>query len=92
MAIKLNYTLPEGFKFVKRLRGHTAHATFLAQCETDSIGMIERRQEIPSPYAFSPEWSVWLYVVDNKMVIIRETTQRVFDVIEVPQKLVTFDA
>jgi len=64
---------------VKRLRGSTAQARFLAQCE--DAGQIPRRADIPSPYAYSPEHNVLRY--GNKRVILVETAHQRFDVFDV---------
>lgn len=72
---------------VKRIRSHSGHAQFLAECAEDAVGHIERQLAIPSPYAYSPEWPV----LDHHQfgyVVIRETSHRVFDVFEVPRSMI----
>lgn len=69
-----------GFTRVKRITGQSAYARFLA--ETTDFGHVARVPEIPSPYAYSPEWMVYDWA--GRRVIVRETLHRRFDVFEVP--------
>ena len=72
---------------VKRIRSHTGHARFLAECSEEPIGHIARRDDIPSPYAYSPDWPVWDHPTRGP-VLIRETSHRCFDVFSVPRDLI----
>ena len=65
-------------KRIKRIRSHTGHAQFLSECE--DAGTMPRRNDIPSPYAYSPEWPVYLW--RGRRVLIRETSHKCFDVFE----------
>ncbi len=67
-------------KRIKRMRSHTKHAQFLAEVTKD-LGFLPR-QDIPSPYKFSPTHDVIEH--DGQPVIIVETSHRCFDVFLVP--------
>ena len=73
-------------KRIKRIRSHAGHARFLAECAEEAMGWIPRQEDIPSPYAYSPEWPVedW----NGKPVVIRETSHRCYDVFLVPEQMV----
>ena len=71
-------------KRVKRITSHAGYARFLAECEDTSYS-IPRQADIPSPYAYSPEWDVWDY--QGKHVIVRETAHKRYDVFMVPDAL-----
>ena len=75
-------------KRIKRMRSHSAHARYLHQ--TDVIGEIPAQADIPSPYAYSQRWFVYLYSGSTppKNVIIRETSHRCFDVFEIPAAMI----
>lgn len=74
-------------KALKTINSHAGHARFLATLEPDEDGCakvireIPRRNDIPSPYAYSPEWPV--YSLDGREVIIRETSHKKFQVFAV---------
>jgi hypothetical protein len=73
---------------IKRIRSHTGHAQFLAQCDLCAdgdclvVGFIPRQRDIESPYAYSPSWSVYRF--QGKLVVVVETAHRRYDVFEVP--------
>lgn len=66
---------------IKRIRSHTGHAQFLAQCLEEPVREIPRDESIPSPYHFSSTHSVWNW--NGVDVIIVETAHRCFDVFRV---------
>jgi hypothetical protein len=72
---------------VRRIRSHTGHARFIAECDEHEVGEIERREDIPSPYAYSPKWPVYRHPKWGN-VVIRETSHRCFDVFQVPKHLI----
>lgn len=74
-------------KRIKRLRSYSEHARYMAHVSRKPIGVIDRQEDIPSPYAYSAEWSVWKHD-DGKAVIVRETAHRQYDVFEVPQEMI----
>ena len=76
-------------KRIKRIRSHTGHARFLAECAEEPMGWIPCQPDIPSPYAYSQEWTVWEW--QGRAVMIRETSHRCFDVFEVPEQMVRND-
>ena len=77
-------------KRVKRINSHAGHARFLSECAEEELGWIPRQQDIPSPYAYSLEWSV--YDWNGTPVIVRETSHKQYDVFEVPQQMIcTYD-
>ena len=67
---------------IKRLRGRTAFARFLAECGDGSIGEIARPDGIPSPYDSGPTWAVEEW--QGRRVFIVETSHTRYDVFEVP--------
>lgn len=70
-------------KRIKRITSHAGHARFLAECDDEPAGAIPRQADIPSPYAHSPDWLVLRW--GDRLVTVRETAHRRFDVFEVPQ-------
>lgn len=66
---------------LKRIKGYTQYAKFLAGLTTFGIGTIPR-QPITSPYAYSPDHIVhdWLH----NQVFIVETAHKQYDVFSVP--------
>lgn len=72
-------------KRIKRIPSYTGHARFLAECSEEPAGWIPHQTDIPSPYAYSPEWVV--YEWQGRYVTIRETAHRQFDVFEVPEQM-----
>jgi hypothetical protein len=65
---------------IKIVTGHAAHARFLAEVSEEPIGTIDRRPEIPSPHAYSPNHPVWDW--NGVPVIIVETRHRRYEVFE----------
>lgn len=84
------------FKRLKTIKSHTGHAQFLYGCEHNDIGDMViagylarvQREEIPSPYAYSP--STQLYRWNGKKVFVSEVSHRRFEVFEVPANMLTF--
>jgi len=72
-------------KRIKRIPSHSGHARWFAET-SDAIGEIRRREDIPSPYRYSPSWSVYRWA--NRFVICVETAHRQYDVFEVPASMV----
>jgi hypothetical protein len=66
---------------IKVVTGYAAHARFLAEVSEEPIGTIDRRPEIPSPYAFSPDHPVWNW--NGVQVIVVETRHRRYEVFKV---------
>ena len=71
---------------VKRITSHAGYARFLAECEETTYSL-PRQTDIPSPYAYSPEWDVYRH--QEQYVIIRETMHKRYDVFDVPVMLLT---
>ena len=87
MALTLHpslYGATTPLKRIKRLTSYTAHSRFLAECD-DTSWVIARRDDIPSPYSYSPEWPVYAY--KGQHIIISETMHKRYDVFVVPQDL-----
>lgn len=72
------------FTRIKRIRSHTGHARYLAQC-TDA-GSIPRPIGIPSPYAYSPDCLTYRNTRGQR-VIICETSHRCYDVFLLPDEI-----
>lgn len=70
---------------IKRITSHSGHARFLAECEEHPAGEIHCQPDIPSPYAYSSTWTV--YERMGRLVLIRETAHKQYDVFEVPRSL-----
>lgn len=70
---------------IKRIRSHSGHARYLATV-TDTDLVIPRQRDISSPYAYSSEWPVYRDR-HGRLVVIRETSHRCFDVFLVPVSL-----
>lgn len=71
---------------IKRIPSHSGHARFLAECADLPLGVIPRQADIPSPYAYSPDWLV--YDWQGQPVTIRETAHRRYDVFAVPREMI----
>lgn len=70
---------------IKRITSHAGHARYLAECE-DTPFVIARQTDIPSPYAYSPEHTVYAFQSIQHVVII-ETAHKRYDVFAVPSTL-----
>jgi len=66
---------------IKVVTGYAAYARFLAEVSEDPIGTIDRRSEIPSPYAFSQDHPVWDW--NGVQIIVVETRHRRYEVFRV---------
>lgn len=64
---------------IKRITSHVGYARFLADCT--SIGTIPR-QDIPSPYAYSPTHTVHRWKMN--LVFVVETDHKRYDVFALP--------
>lgn len=71
-------------KRIKRIPSHSGHARFIAATSDEPVGYIPR-QQIPSPYAYSPVHTIWQW--RGKNVFVVETSHRQYDVFEVPPTL-----
>jgi hypothetical protein len=84
------------FRRLKTITSHAGHARWLAECDlTDDGDLIVQgylatvqREEIPSPYAYSP--TTQLYRWNGKKVFLSETRHRRYEVFEVPANMLTF--
>ncbi len=76
-------------KRIKRITSHVGVCRFHADCSLEPVGVIQRQADIPSPYAYSPEWAVWAW--QGKTVILRETAHKQYDVFEVPAEMIQPD-
>lgn len=63
---------------VKRITSHAGHASYLATLEDTDV-RIPRVKDIPSPYAFSPDHTVYLDE-RGRAVFIVETAHKQYDV------------
>jgi hypothetical protein len=78
-------------KALKTLRGYTAHAQMLAECQEDPVGYIPRQTDIASPYRYSPTEVVYSW--NGHMVFIKEVAHRKYEVHKVPaNETITTDA
>lgn len=76
-------------KRIKVITSHAGHARFLAECDEETpgrgdlviLGYIPRRTDIPSPYAYSPMWTVYRW--NGRPVIVRETSHKRYEVFAV---------
>ena len=71
---------------IKRITSHVGKARFLAECAETPLGVIARRPDIPSPYAYSPTWTVeaWHRTPTTIIpVVIIETAHKQYDVFRV---------
>jgi hypothetical protein len=71
---------PVELKRVKVLTSYAAHSRFFAELSDDAIGVIPK-QDIPSPYRYSPTHDVWDW--HGTPVIIVETKHRRYEVFQV---------
>jgi hypothetical protein len=71
---------------MKIITSHTGKARYLAECEEEPIGFIDRREDIPSPYAYSPAWTVWRH--GGLPVVIVETAHKRYEVFLVPLEMI----
>lgn len=72
---------------VQVIKSHSGVARFIAECSPDFAGHIPRQLDIPSPYAYSPEWPVW----DHEQlgpVVVREVSHRRYEVFAVPADMI----
>lgn len=74
-----------GLKRVLRITSYAGHARYLATVADDPLGWIPR-QDIPSPYAYSPTHCV-LNDPRRGGVIIVETAHRRYDVFRVDESV-----
>ncbi len=65
-------------KRVKRITSHAGHARYLATLKDTDV-RIPRVREIPSPYAFSPDHTVYLDE-RGRAIFIVETAHKTYDV------------
>lgn len=75
---------------IKTIRSHIGVSRFLAQAAV--VGEIRRVPEIPSPYSYSPTWTVYAvelprkgYTVNRRWVFVRETSHKLYHVFLVPE-------
>lgn len=73
--------MPTSVKKIKTITSYAGHARFLAECAEEPAGRIDRIPEIPSPYAYSPDWTVWDW--NGTPVVIVETSHRRYEVFKV---------
>jgi len=77
-------------KRVKRIRSHTGYSRFLAECKDYNFSRsIPRQDNIPSPYHYSPEWTVYGHEKYGHVVIV-ETAHRCYDVFQVRRDLILY--
>jgi hypothetical protein len=84
----LNEAVPKpitvDLKRIKVIPSHSGKARFSA--EAKRVGWIPRVANIPSPYMYSPVWTVYWW--KGKHVVLAETRHRRYEVFEVPENLV----
>jgi hypothetical protein len=71
---------------LKRITSHAGYGRYLAECD-DTPFVIPRQADIASPYAYSPEHSVYAYRGEIHVIIV-ETAHKRYDVFAVPEGLV----
>jgi hypothetical protein len=77
------------FKRIKTITTHAGYGRFLGEC--DDLGLYlarVQREEIPSPYVYSP--ATPLYLWNGKRVLVSEVSHRRYQVFEVSPYLLTF--
>jgi hypothetical protein len=80
MTNEPNMLTVTGIKRIKVLTGYAAHARWMSEVGEEMVGEIPR-QNVPSPYAYSPTHTVWNW--NGKNVIVVETQHRRYEVFEV---------
>lgn len=67
----------------KTIRSHAGLARFMAALDAraEPVAYVARVEGVPSPYSYSPTWPV--YSLGGKLLFVRETSHRVFDVFPV---------
>ena len=80
---------PTEWRRVRRITSHVGKSRFMSECDPpgaedgpQSVGVVPRQAQIPSPYAYSPYHDVLRW--HGKNVIIVETRHKTYDVFEVP--------
>lgn len=66
---------------VKVITSHVGLARFLSEVSEEPIGEIPRREDIPSPYSYSPSWPVWQW--GERRIIWSETRHKRYEVFDV---------
>lgn len=74
-------------KKIRTINSHVGYARYLAHTAEDSIGVIPRQADIPSPYRYSSEWVVFLHATDGAVVIV-ETRHKHYEVFAVPATMI----
>jgi len=67
---------------IKTIRSHVGYARFLATCI--DAGWIAKVEGIPSPFSYSRHWPL-LQQQDGKLVFVRETSHKIYQVFEIPK-------
>lgn len=78
-------------KRIRTINSHAGLARYLARCADEPVGYIPRQADIPSPYRYSPEWTVERHESDGLVVWV-ETRHRRYEVFAVPAELVQIAA
>jgi hypothetical protein len=71
---------------INRIRSHAGHGRYLATCD-DTVYVIPRQTDIPSPYAYSPTHTVYYDTIARRYVVIVETSHKCYDVFVAPNTL-----
>jgi hypothetical protein len=67
---------------IRTIKSYAGHARYLAGCQEEPIGEIDRQSDIPSPHRYSPRWTVWTHIQDGPVVIV-ETAHKRYEVFAV---------
>ena len=70
---------------IKRINSHVGFSRFLAECEDTGL-VIDRQNDIPSPYAYSPIHGLSRW--EGKLVFTVETAHKQYDVFTVPPNVI----
>jgi len=76
-------------KSFKKITSHSGLARFLSETKDTNLE-IDRIPGIKSPYAYSPRWPVYEY--KNKLIFIRETSHKYYEVFNVPANAMLHEA
>lgn len=74
---------------VKVITSYTGHAQFLFETEPGILGVIPSQSTIPSPYAYSPTWSVYLW--RGTPVVVVETRHKRYEIFRVDGPILPAD-
>lgn len=75
----------EEYRKVKTITSHAGKFRWLQEVG-DAVGWIPRPESIPSPYMYSPFWSVYRY--NGELVVLAEVSHKRYVIYAVPPEAV----